>query len=337
MTPTALSHLDRLSAAPDRRKPIDLVVIGGYLGAGKTTLLNAVLSARTGKTIAVLVNDFGSINVDGALIRSKTDDVILLENGCICCSIGDSLTEALINISARETRPDILLIEASGVSDPARIAQIGLLDKAFRLCAIAVLIDAEHIHNTLRDPYVGDISRRQIMGASVLIMTKVDLISEQKKAVVHRQISLITRAIPIVDAKKGKIALALLFDSSIDAVIGSGCDGKSASVMHKNTAHGVEIRSFNFKFDCRFEKKKLKEILSTFSGKILRAKGIVWLTHDKSPYELNMVGLRIMLIPFAGLADQFSLIVFIGLTSAEDEAQLIGALQKAAGTLQAPG
>jgi Ni2+-binding GTPase involved in maturation of urease and hydrogenase len=115
------------------RPPIPLVVLGGYLGAGKTTLLNHVLSNAGQRRVAVLVNDFGDINIDAALIRERTDDVINLENGCVCCSIGGRLVDALVKISARPARPELLIIEASGVSDPVKIAQIGLLDRAFRL------------------------------------------------------------------------------------------------------------------------------------------------------------------------------------------------------------
>lgn len=330
---TTNAHADTDTQSMPTRAPIDLVVIGGYLGAGKTTLLNQVLSAQTGKKIAVLVNDFGSINIDAALIRSKTDDVINLENGCICCSIGDSLTEALITISARESRPDILLIEASGVSDPAKIAQIGMSDKAFRLCAIVVLIDAENSEKTLLDPYVGDIARCQIAGASVLVLTKLDLISDAKKISTKIQLSAIAKSQYIVDAKNGKIPLEFLFDAVVSP--DAQFDLNKSAIVGKNTKHHSEIRSINFNSAGRFDKKKLKQILSTLSEKILRAKGIVWLTHDTVPYELHVVGSRIMLIPFTGKAGPTSTIVFIGLISPADERQMIGALQQAVESWQA--
>lgn len=165
----------------DAAPPIALVVLGGYLGAGKTTLLNHVLLNAGQRRVAVLVNDFGDINIDASLIRERTDDVINLENGCICCSIGGRLVDALVKISARPERPELLIIEASGVSDPVKIAQIGLLDRAFRLCGIIVAVDAERIGQTLQDPYVGDIVRRQIAGATAVVLTKTDLVSEQEK------------------------------------------------------------------------------------------------------------------------------------------------------------
>ncbi len=153
---------------PAGAPPIVLAVIGGYLGAGKTTLLNHVLAHAGGRRIAVLVNDFGDINIDAALIRERSSDVIALENGCICCSIGGRLADALIAIAARPERPELLLIEASGVSDPAKVAQIGMLDPAFRLHGIIVAVDAERLEATLGDALVGDIATRQIGLASRL-------------------------------------------------------------------------------------------------------------------------------------------------------------------------
>ena len=123
------------ASAPQRPPiaPIALIVLGGYLGAGKTTLLNRLLADAQGRRVTVLVNDFGAINIDASLIREQSDDVISLENGCVCCSIGGRLVQALVEISARADPPDVLIIEASGVSDPVRIAQVGMLDRAFRL------------------------------------------------------------------------------------------------------------------------------------------------------------------------------------------------------------
>ena len=137
-------------AAAAQRAPIPMVVVGGYLGAGKTTLLNRLLERADGLRVAVLVNDFGEINIDAALIRTRSSDVLQLENGCICCSIGGRLAEALAAVGARPDRPDLLVIEASGVSDPVRIAQVGMLDPALQLNAILVAVDVQDVDEQLR-------------------------------------------------------------------------------------------------------------------------------------------------------------------------------------------
>ncbi|MBU3751789.1 MAG: GTP-binding protein, partial [Mycobacterium sp.] len=104
------------------RPPIPVTVIGGYLGSGKTTLLNQALRQSGGQRITVLVNDFGTINIDGDLIAADDGDTITLTNGCVCCMIGSDLMTALWSVRDREDPPDHVIIEASGIADPAPIA-----------------------------------------------------------------------------------------------------------------------------------------------------------------------------------------------------------------------
>src|SRR5665213_3036640 len=97
---------------------LPLTVIGGFLGAGKTTLLTHLLRGDHGRRIAVLVNDFGAINIDAELVRSRTADTISLANGCACCSVAGDLTRALVALAQREDPPDAIVLEASGLADP---------------------------------------------------------------------------------------------------------------------------------------------------------------------------------------------------------------------------
>ena len=103
-------------------EPIPVTVIGGFLGAGKTTLLNHILSANHGRRVGVLVNDFGAINIDATLVVGVDGDTVSLANGCICCSMRDDLVGACLALLARPERPDHLIVETSGVSDPVAIA-----------------------------------------------------------------------------------------------------------------------------------------------------------------------------------------------------------------------
>lgn len=296
-------------------KPIDLVVIGGYLGSGKTTLLNHVLAAQTDLKITVLVNDFGGVNIDAALIRSRTDDVINLENGCICCSIGGSLAQTLIALSARIDRPELLLIEASGVSDPARIAQIGMLDKAFRLRAVVVLVDAQSIARTLADPYVGDIVARQIASASAVVLNKTDLATGEQLEAVKSDIALRTGGRPIIEAVNGQVPSALIVDP---APMQRQATWQSSSL--KRPPANPEIRSFLFQSDRRFEKKALKHVCETLPATVLRAKGFVRLENTGSvasddgdeAYELNVVASHVSIRRFSGQAPAGTTMVVIG-------------------------
>src|SRR5690606_15450359 len=154
---------------------IPLIVLGGFLGAGKTTLLNHMLSEAGGRRIAVMVNDFGPINVDAALIAEHDGETISLTNGCICCSIGSGLDAALMQVLERQPAPELIVIEASGVSDPGRIAQVGMSDPMLQLEAIVVMVDADQATEQLDDPLLADTIARQIDAAGLLVLNKTDL------------------------------------------------------------------------------------------------------------------------------------------------------------------
>ncbi|WP_029044552.1 GTP-binding protein [Cupriavidus sp. amp6] len=292
------------------RPPIPLVVVGGYLGAGKTTLLNRLLANAQGLRIAVLVNDFGEINIDAALIRARSDDVIQLENGCVCCSIGGRLAEALVAIADRDARPDLLVIEASGVSDPQRIAQIGLLDPAFRLNAVLVAVDAAAVHDSLRDPLVGEMVRQQIAGASVVAVTKTDLCDAGGAAAVAEAVGTIAPRATVLAARDGHMPLSVFIDAAMPAPTGTGLL-QSHSGWHRSTPH-TGIRSIAYQTGRGFDKARLRHALSTLPVRLLRAKGLVRLAADPRLHEVHVVGGRMRMRPLAHGGAGESALVFIG-------------------------
>ncbi|TDY20941.1 G3E family GTPase [Paraburkholderia sp. BL6665CI2N2] len=303
---------------------IPLVVIGGYLGAGKTTLLNHILSNAGPRRITVLVNDFGSINIDASLIRQRTDDVINLENGCVCCSIGGRLVEALLAISSRTDAPDLLIIEASGVSDPVRIAQIGLLDRAFRLDGIVVLVDAERVEQTLADPYVGDIAQRQIAGATAIVLNKMDLLGEPAREAVKARIEALANSRVIVQATHAAVPLGLIFEEGhVLPARPIGAMPLAASPTPR------DLCSFSFVTDAYLSRKKLKDALRSFSAKLLRAKGFVRLESDGALHELHVVGNRVVISASPACTSAQSQIVLIGMFDRDDELTARAALKAA--------
>ena len=314
--------------ADNHAAPIPLVVLGGYLGAGKTTLLNYVLSHLDQQRVAVLVNDFGDINIDATLIRERTDDVINLENGCICCSIGGRLVDTLLKISARPERPELLIIEASGVSDPQKIAQIGMLDRDFRLSSIVVAVDAERIGATLDDPYVGDIVRRQVAVATALVLTKTDLVSEREKAAVSDTLSTLSQGTLQIEAVNGAIPMGLILDAHVTP---RHRTQQPLAQRVSGSAHHRDICSFSFRSRGRFQRDRLKDVFRQTATIVLRAKGVIWLSGAETPHELHVVGSRIMLTPFGGTTSDESKIVLIGRFSDEDEQRLMLELENAEG------
>ncbi|WP_158935439.1 GTP-binding protein [Burkholderia sp. S171] len=311
------------------QEPIPLIVIGGYLGAGKTTLLNHVLANAGQRRITVLVNDFGSINIDAALIRERTDDVINLENGCVCCSIGGRLVDALLSISNRPDPPDFLIIEASGVSDPVRIAQIGLLDRAYRLYGIIVAVDLACITQTLLDPYVGDIARQQIAGATAILLTKTDLIDERNKAAIVAELATVAHTGIMLETTNGAVPLELFFDNNVTSELRFG---QPRQMRSSNPKLPVDFCSFLFRTDAPLDRKKLKDALRSVSGRLLRAKGLILLDGEAATQELHVAGGRILITQFPGDVVTESVIVLIGLFDNEAKQAALDALAAATST-----
>lgn len=154
---------------------IPVTLLTGYLGAGKTTVINHLLSLQGAPRFTVLVNDFGALDIDARLIADRGGDTITLSNGCACCSIGEDLGEALGAQLARPSRPQRLIIEASGVAEPARIAKSIVAWSDLHLEATVTVADAGTVEARLADKFVGTLVRRQLQAADLLLLNKADL------------------------------------------------------------------------------------------------------------------------------------------------------------------
>jgi G3E family GTPase len=161
---------------------IPFTVIGGFLGAGKTTLLNRWLSQSEGLRLAVLVNDFGAINIDATLVAQMGANTVALTNGCVCCSIGDDLSQALMRVLDAQPAFDAVVVEASGVSDPWRIAQYGLADPRLSLNGVIVLIDTDALAEHLADPLLTGTLTQPLAHADLVVLNKADLASAEALA-----------------------------------------------------------------------------------------------------------------------------------------------------------
>ena len=176
--PTASSDL---SVPSDTGPRIPMVVLGGWLGAGKTTLVNRLLRAADGERIAVVVNDIGEVNLDVELIAARDGDTVELTNGCICCSIGDSLAVTLRDLvlasQSSDRQLDRLVVEASGVAEPDRVAAYGDR-RRIRPDGIVVAVDATDVVTRAADPACGPLVLRQVRAADLLVVTKADLVPD---------------------------------------------------------------------------------------------------------------------------------------------------------------
>ena len=157
---------------------IPLTLISGYLGTGKTTLINQLLRT-TKKKIALLVNDFGDINIDESLIESRTDSLLSIAGGCVCCSYGNELIETLESMNSSEIQPDHIVLEASGIALPSKIIQTVSLMNFLSFHGTVLLADASRIQAQLNDVYISDTIRLQIQEHDLLVLNKTDLIGEE--------------------------------------------------------------------------------------------------------------------------------------------------------------
>ena len=163
--------------ASSTRPPTPFTVIGGFLGAGKTTLVNRLLSASDAPRCAVLVNDFGAIAVDESLIESHGGETIALKNGCVCCTIGDDLGRAIA--AALDFAPPLahIVVEASGVAHPGKIADVARIAGELKPGGVFVLADAAEVRAQLADRWIADTVHGQFQAAGCIVVSKLNLLS----------------------------------------------------------------------------------------------------------------------------------------------------------------
>ena len=191
--------------------PVPFTVIGGFLGAGKTTLMNNLLAEPSGVRYAVLVNDFGELNIDESLIRAHDGETLSLTNGCVCCSISDDFISTIINLVQRAEEFDQIVIEASGVSEPARIMDIARLDPDLIPNGTIVLVDAAEVRSHFEDRYVGSVVMEQLKTADLLIVNKTDLVEEEELIRLETWLEEVAPSVARLKTSGAKVALPVIF------------------------------------------------------------------------------------------------------------------------------
>ena len=192
---------------------IPVTVLTGYLGAGKTTLLNRILSEDHGKTYAVIVNEFGEIGIDNDLIVGADEEVFEMNNGCVCCTVRGDLIRVLSGLMKRKTRFDGIIVETTGLADPAPVAQTFFVDEDVRarteLDSVTTVVDAKHLPLRLKDSRE---AAEQIAFADQIILNTTDLVTEAELAEVEKAIRTLNPMAPIRRAQRSNVPL--------DAILG---------------------------------------------------------------------------------------------------------------------
>lgn len=305
-----------LRAAPDS---LPLTVIGGFLGAGKTTLLNALLVAPHGRRLAVLVNDFGRINIDAALVRSRTEDMISLENGCACCTVAGDLTRTLVQLAQREDPPEAIVLEASGLADPRGIAQVALANPSLRLDGLLVVADAETLAARAADPATGAAFRAQLEAADLLVLSKLDLLDAAARANARAWVAAAVPGRAVVEADRGRIPA--------EVALGLRTTRDLRALPPVAPVHAAGLASWSALCEQALDAARLDAMLAALPATLLRAKGILQLADDPMHRHVyHRVGARTSRVRGeAWSADTpHSRLVCIGPAGALDE----GALQR---------
>jgi G3E family GTPase len=287
-----------------------VTVLAGFLGSGKTTLLNHVLEGDHGLRVAVFVNDFGSIDVDGRLVAHRDANVITLDNGCICCTIGADLVSQLTALVEGPSSPEHVLVECSGVSDPGRLLvalRAPHLRRLARVDGVVTLVDSAAIDEIPRAAL--ELARRQLASADVIVLNKVDLVSREHLERVRERFTY----------PRARIVEAVYAGVPLQAVLGiGGCSAPAARIAHD---HATAFAAWTWTASEPLARDAVRQALTSLPTSVFRAKGFLYLA--EAPEErvvAHVVGRRVEMRPLGrwnGAKPQTQL-VFVSLDSGVD-------------------
>ena len=288
-----------------KKEMIPIAILTGYLGAGKTTLLNRLLSADHGKRIAVLVNDFGSINIDSKLIVGVEGETVTLSNGCICCTMRGDLIDAIAKIVQGENPPDYIVIECSGVSDPAQVVLTfnrSFLRNHIEIDSIVAVVDSEQF--TAVKGNHEKLMREQIRVSDIVLLNKADLISKEDLKKAHEWVDTVIDKARIIETEFCNVPFGTIignatynpqtaFDTS-----GPGVHAHSVEELnqHEHGDMSLVFATWSWESDEAVDLSAMRKTLDNLPKAIFRSKGIIYAREvpDKR-IVLQLVGNRVSL------------------------------------------
>ncbi|MFN5817120.1 MAG: CobW family GTP-binding protein [Pseudanabaena sp.] len=286
---------------PKRGMPVTIVT--GFLGSGKTTLLNQILKNRQDLKVAVLVNEFGDINIDGQLLIDIEDGMVELSNGCICCTINDGLVDAVYNVLERSERIDYMVIETTGVADPLPIALTFLgteLKHLTRLDSILTVIDAETFTS---EHFQSEAALSQVEYGDIVLLNKTDLVPEEQVEELEEYLRKKKSKARILRSQYGEVPLPLILDVEL-APTSTYQQLENEDEIHEHEHHEHHHHhsdhlandgfiSISFQSDRRFDLDKFTYFLDkVMPNDVFRAKGVLSFASQDMRFIFQLSGKR---------------------------------------------
>lgn len=303
-----------------------VTVLTGYLGAGKTTLLNRILTEKHGKRYAVIVNEFGEVGIDNDLIVNADEEIFEMNNGCICCTVRGDLIRILEGLMKRRGKFDGIIVETTGLADPAPVAQTFLVDDDVRrntkLDAIVTVIDAKHLLGEIDQAHE---AQEQIAFADVVLLNKTDLVSESNIKAIEARIRSINPYAMIHRTERCALDLEKVLDRNafdLNRVLELEPDFLDEVHAHE---HDSQVKSLSLMTETPLVPQKflpwIQEVAQQFGTDILRLKGIIEFQNDPDRFVIQ--GVHMLLEgdhqrPWKPTEPRTSRLVFIGRDLPED-------------------
>lgn len=257
---------------------IPVTVIAGYFGAGKTTWINHRIRAGLDPGTMILVNDFGDINIDAGLISYRDDGIIQLQNGCICCTLGGTLADALSGLLRRTPRPTAVLIEASGIARPGPVADVARVSRQLRLQQVLCLIDCQAVDARLDDPDALELVAAQIGESDTVLLNKTQSLSPEDLARIRRRVRECAPHAVIAQAPEDMAP-----EAGEPARRASASPSRSVGGAGGGSGGGRQMVSFILRCASLGNRVQLEDLLLDHAEVLVRAKGLVVFMDDAVP------------------------------------------------------